>query len=114
MSSIKKIHLIGIGGAGMSGIAEILHNQDYSVSGSDLEVTNVTKSLHHLGVIIFKGHICNNFLKFFLVVISSALSKKLVELIKSISMCIPVIPRAEMLDNLMILKNSIAVAAIHG
>ena len=60
MSSIKNIHLIGIGGAGMSGIAEILHNQDYSVSGSDLEDTNVTKRLKNLGVKIFKGHKVNN------------------------------------------------------
>ena len=114
MSSIKNIHLIGIGGAGMSGIAEILHNQDYSVSGSDLEDTNVTKRLKNLGVKIFKGHKENNVLKKDLVVISSAISKKNVELKKAISMGIPVIPRAEMLANLMMLKNSIAVAGSHG
>ena len=114
MSSIKNIHLIGIGGAGMSGIAEILHNQDYSVSGSDLEDTNVTKRLKNLGIKIFKGHKENNVLKKDLVVISSAISKKNVELKKAISMGIPVIPRAEMLANLMMLKNSIAVAGSHG
>ena len=114
MSSIKKIHLIGIGGAGMSGIAEILHNQDYSVSGSDLEDTNVTKRLKNLGVKIFKGHKENNVLKKDLVVISSAISKKNVEFKKAISIGIPVIPRAEMLANLMMLKNSIAVAGSHG
>ncbi len=114
MSSIKSIHLIGIGGAGMSGIAEILHNQNYSVSGSDLEDTNVTKRLKNLGVKIFKGHKENNVLKKDLVVISSAISKKNVELKKAISMGIPVIPRAEMLANLMMLKNSIAVAGSHG
>ena len=114
MSSIKNIHLIGIGGAGMSGIAEILHNQDYSVSGSDLEDTNVTKRLKNLGVKIFKGHKEKNVLKKDLVVISSAISKKNVELKKAISMGIPVIPRAEMLANLMMLKNSIAVAGSHG
>jgi UDP-N-acetylmuramate--alanine ligase len=114
MSSIKNIHLIGIGGAGMSGLAEILHNQDYSVSGSDLEDTNVTKRLKNLGVKIFKGHKENNVLKKDLVVISSAISKKNVELKKAISMGIPVIPRAEMLANLMMLKNSIAVAGSHG
>ena len=114
MSSIKSIHLIGIGGAGMSGIAEILHNQDYSVSGSDLEDTNVTKRLKNLGIKIFKGHKENNVLKKDLVVISSAISKKNVELKKAISMGIPVIPRAEMLANLMMLKNSIAVAGSHG
>ncbi len=114
MSSIKSIHLIGIGGAGMSGIAEILHNQDYSVSGSDLEDTNVTKRLKNLGVKIFKGHKEKNVLKKDLVVISSAISKKNVELKKAISMGIPVIPRAEMLANLMMLKNSIAVAGSHG
>ena len=114
MSSIKNIHLIGIGGAGMSGIAEILHNQDYSVSGSDLEDTNVTKRLKNLGVKIFKGHKENNVLKKDLVVISSAISKTNVELKKAISMGIPVIPRAEMLANLMMLKNSIAVAGSHG
>ncbi len=114
MSSIKNIHLIGIGGAGMSGIAEILHNQDYFVSGSDLEDTNVTKRLKNLGVKIFKGHKENNVLKKDLVVISSAISKKNVELKKAITMGIPVIPRAEMLANLMMLKNSIAVAGSHG
>ena len=114
MSSIKNIHLIGIGGAGMSGIAEILHNQNYSVSGSDLEDTNVTKRLKNLGVKIFKGHKENNVLRKDLVVISSAISKKNVELKKAISMGIPVIPRAEMLANLMMLKNSIAVAGSHG
>ena len=114
MSSIKNIHLIGIGGAGMSGIAEILHNQDYSVSGSDIEDTDVTKRLKNLGVKIFKGHKENNVLKKDLVVISSAISKKNVELKKAISMGIPVIPRAEMLANLMMLKNSIAVAGTHG
>ena len=114
MSSIKNIHLIGIGGAGMSGIAEILHNQDYSVSGSDLEDTNVTKRLKNLGVKIFKGHKEKNVLKKDLVVISSAISKKNVELKKAISIGIPVIPRAEMLANLMMLKNSIAVAGSHG
>ena len=114
MSSIKNIHLIGIGGAGMSGIAEILHNQDYSVSGSDLEDTLVTKRLKNLGVKIFKGHKENNVLKKDLVVISSAISKKNVELKKAISIGIPVIPRAEMLANLMMLKNSIAVAGSHG
>jgi len=114
MSSIKNIHLIGIGGAGMSGIAEILHNQDYSVSGSDLEDTNVTKRLKNLGVKIFKGHKEKNVLKKDLVVISSAISNKNVELKKAISIGIPVIPRAEMLANLMMLKNSIAVAGSHG
>lgn len=114
MSSIKNIHLIGIGGAGMSGIAEILHNQDYSVSGSDLEDTNVTKRLKNLGIKIFKGHKEKNVLKKDLVVISSAISNKNVELKKAISIGIPVIPRAEMLANLMMLKNSIAVAGSHG
>ncbi len=114
MSSIKNIHLIGIGGAGMSGIAEILHNQDYSVSGSDLEDTNVTKRLKNLGIKIFKGHKEKNVLKKDLVVISSAISKKNVELKKAISIGIPVIARAEMLANLMMLKNSIAVAGSHG
>ncbi len=114
MSSIKNIHLVGIGGAGMSGIAEILHNQDYFVSGSDLEDTDVTKRLKNLGVKIFKGHRESNVLKKDLVVISSAISKKNVELKKAISMGIPVIPRAEMLANLMMLKNSIAVAGSHG
>tara|TARA_B100001248_G_scaffold1013_1_gene732 strand:+ start:1 stop:1326 length:1326 start_codon:yes stop_codon:yes gene_type:complete len=98
----------------MSGIAEILHNQDYSVSGSDLEDTNVTKRLKNIGVKIFKGHKENNVLKKDLIVISSAISKKNVELKKAISMGIPVIPRAEMLANLMMLKNSIAVAGSHG
>ena len=114
MNDIKKIHLIGIGGAGMSGIAEILINLDYEISGSDLVDTPITKRLESLGAKIFYAHDASNVAEKDLVVISSAISHENLEVSEAEKLKIPVIKRAEMLANLMMLKESVAIAGSHG
>ena len=114
MNNIKKIHLIGIGGAGMSGIAEILINLDYEISGSDLVHTPITKRLESLGAKIFYTHDASNVAEKDLVVISSAISQENLEVSEAEKLKIPVIKRAEMLANLMMLKESVAIAGSHG
>ena len=114
MDNIKKIHLIGIGGAGMSGIAEILINLDYEISGSDLIETPITKRLETLGAKIFYNHDASNVIEKDLVVISSAISKENLEVSEAEKLKIPIIKRAEMLANLMTLKESVAIAGSHG
>jgi UDP-N-acetylmuramate--alanine ligase len=114
MNDIKKIHLIGIGGAGMSGIAEILINLDYEISGSDLVHTPITKRLESLGAKIFYTHDASNVVEKDLVVISSAISQENLEVSEAEKLKIPVIKRAEMLANLMMLKESVAIAGSHG
>ena len=114
MNNIKKIHLIGIGGAGMSGIAEILINLDYEISGSDLIDTPVTHRLESLGAKIFYDHSASNVSGKDLIVISSAISKENLEVLEAENLKIPVIKRAEMLANLMMLKESVAIAGSHG
>ena len=114
MNDIKKIHLIGIGGAGMSGIAEILINLDYEISGSDLVVTPITQRLESLGAEIFYAHDASNVAEKDLVVISSAISHENLEVSEAEKLKIPVIKRAEMLANLMMLKESVAIAGSHG
>ena len=114
MNNIKKIHLIGIGGAGMSGIAEILINLDYEISGSDLVDTPVTHRLESLGAKIFYDHSASNVSGKDLIVISSAISKENFEVLEAENLKIPVIKRAEMLANLMMLKESVAIAGSHG
>lgn len=114
MDIIKKIHLIGIGGAGMSGIAEILINLDYEISGSDLIETPITKRLETLGAKIFYNHDASNVIEKDLVVISSAISKENLEVSEAEKLKIPIIKRAEMLANLMTLKESVAIAGSHG
>ena len=114
MDIIKKIHLIGIGGAGMSGIAEILINLNYEISGSDLIETPITKRLETLGAKIFYNHDASNVIEKDLVVISSAISKENLEVSEAEKLKIPIIKRAEMLANLMTLKESVAIAGSHG
>ena len=114
MNDIKKIHLIGIGGAGMSGIAEILINLDYEISGSDLVDTPITQRLESLGAEIFYDHDASNVAEKDLVVISSAISHENLEVSEAEKLKIPVIKRAEMLANLMMLKESVAIAGSHG
>ena len=114
MNDIKKIHLIGIGGAGMSGIAEILINLDYEISGSDLVDTPITQRLESLGAEIFYAHDASNVAEKDLVVISSAISHENLEVSEAEKLKIPVIKRAEMLANLMMLKESVAIAGSHG
>jgi len=113
-SKVKHIHLVGIGGIGMSGIAELLLNLDYFISGSDLRKTEVTEHLSDLGGKIFLGHRPQNINGADVVVFSSAVKGDNPEIVEAREKSIPVIPRAEMLAELMRLKYGIAVAGSHG
>lgn len=108
------IHFVGIGGIGMSGIAELLINLGYSVSGSDLKRSDITERLDGLGGTVFEGHAQENITGADVVVISSAVKQDNPEVIAAREAGVPVIPRAEMLAELMRLKYSIAVAGAHG
>jgi len=108
------IHFVGIGGIGMSGIAELLLNLGYTVSGSDLKTSEITRRLETLGGIIFKGHSENQIEGADVVVVSSAVDSDNPELIAARQRSTPVIPRAEMLAELMRLKYSVAIAGAHG
>jgi UDP-N-acetylmuramate--alanine ligase len=112
--NFQRIHLVGIGGSGMSGIAEVLLSTGYAVSGSDLKSTPVTERLRNLGAVIHEGHQPENVQGAHVVVISSAVRADNVEVIEAHHLKIPVIPRAEMLAELMRLKYGIAVAGAHG
>jgi UDP-N-acetylmuramate--alanine ligase len=112
--NFQRIHLVGIGGSGMSGIAEVLLSSNYAVSGSDLKATPVTERLRKLGAVIFEGHLAENVRGAHVVVISSAVRANNVEVVEAHKLKIPVIPRAEMLAELMRLKYGIAVAGAHG
>jgi UDP-N-acetylmuramate--alanine ligase len=108
------IHFVGIGGIGMSGIAELLLNLGYRVSGSDLKASDITERLQSLGGIIFEGHRREQISGADVVVTSSAVSNDNPEVIAAEQASIPVIPRAEMLAELMRLKYSVAIAGAHG
>jgi UDP-N-acetylmuramate--alanine ligase len=108
------IHFVGIGGIGMSGIAELLLNLGYKVSGSDLKTSDITRRLEKLGGIIFEGHAENQIEGADVVVVSSAVYSDNPELIAARQTSTPVIPRAEMLAELMRLKYSVAIAGAHG
>lgn len=110
----RHIHFVGIGGIGMSGIAEVLLNMGHKVSGSDLKVSEVTRHLEDLGAKIKIGHSGLNIKGADVVVISSAVPEDNPEVAASRREFIPVIPRAEMLAELMRLKSSVAVAGSHG
>ncbi len=110
----QKIHFVGIGGAGMSGIAEVLLNLGHRVSGSDLKASAVTDRLEALGAAVHIGHSEKNVLDVDVVVISSAVSQENAEVRAAEGLFIPVIPRAEMLAELMRMKYGIAVAGAHG
>jgi UDP-N-acetylmuramate--alanine ligase len=111
---IRKIHFVGIGGIGMSGIAELLLNLGYKVSGSDLKRTPITDRLAALGAQVYAGHSAENVSDANVVVVSSAAKADNIEIREAKSRQIPVIPRAEMLAELMRLKYSVAVAGAHG
>jgi UDP-N-acetylmuramate--alanine ligase len=108
------IHFVGIGGIGMSGIAELLLNLGYKVSGSDMKISDITNRLKRLGGTIFKGHAAGNIAGADVVVFSSAIDRDNPEIRAAAQSSIPVIPRAEMLAELMRLKYSIAIAGAHG
>lgn len=113
-AKIQRIHFVGIGGIGMSGIAEVLLNLGYKVSGSDLKGSAVTLRLDGLGATIFEGHRAENIRDAEVVVTSSAISAENPEVARAHELHIPVIQRAEMLAELMRLKYGIAIAGMHG
>lgn len=108
------IHFVGIGGIGMSGIAELLINLGYKVSGSDLKLSPITKRLEKKGGIIFQGHSKEQVTDANVVVTSTAIAQKNPEVVRAIELGIPIIPRAEMLAELMRIKYSIAISGAHG
>lgn len=114
MRRIRRIHFVGIGGAGMSGIAEVLLNQGYQISGSDLKESDVTRRLAAMGMSIAIGHHANNVEGADVVVNSSAVVDGNPELIEARALRIPVVRRAEMLGELMRYRHGIAVAGTHG
>jgi UDP-N-acetylmuramate--alanine ligase len=110
----QRVHFIGIGGIGMSGIAEILLTMGYAVSGSDLRASSTTERLAELGATIYVGHAAANAAASDVVVTSSAVAKDNPEVVEARARKIPVIQRAEMLAELMRLKYGIAIAGMHG
>ena len=113
-AKIQRIHFVGIGGIGMSGIAEVLLNLGYKISGSDLKPSPVTQRLAALGATVFEGHADANVTGADVVVTSSAVSVINPEVAEARRLHIPVIPRAEMLAELMRLKYGIAIGGMHG
>ncbi|HTX52011.1 MAG TPA: UDP-N-acetylmuramate--L-alanine ligase [Candidatus Baltobacteraceae bacterium] len=111
---IRRIHFVGIGGIGMSGIAEVLHNLGYAVSGSDSRESDTTRRLASLGVAVHVGHRAENVGDLDVVVRSSAVGQDNVEIVEARQQLIPVIQRAEMLAELMRMKYGVAVAGTHG
>ncbi|MBI4390190.1 MAG: UDP-N-acetylmuramate--L-alanine ligase [Nitrospinae bacterium] len=114
LGKTKRIHFIGIGGSGMSGIAEVLINQGYEVTGSDRSRTRATERLAKLGARIFYRHAAKNVENAQVVVVSSAIKTDNPEALAARERAIPVIPRAEMLAELMRMKYGVAVAGTHG
>lgn len=114
MRRIKHIHFVGIGGAGMCGIAEVLFNQGYGVSGSDIKQSQVTQRLSQLGMTIFIGHNADNIKNADVIVVSSAIDKNNPEIKSALQARLPVVRRADMLGELMRYRHSIAVAGAHG
>jgi UDP-N-acetylmuramate--alanine ligase len=112
--AIQRVHFVGIGGSGMSGIAEVLLNLGYAVSGSDLKRSATTAHLEGRGARIFEGHTAANVAGVQVVVISTAVHADNPEVIEARQRGVPVIPRAEMLAELMRMKYGIAVAGSHG
>ena len=108
------VHFVGIGGVGMSGIAEVLHNMGYTVSGSDIQESDTTERLKKLGIQVYIGHKPQHIEKASVIVISSAVSYDNEEIQAARAASIPVIPRAEMLAELERLKYSILIAGAHG
>ena len=113
-AKIQRVHFVGIGGIGMSGIAEVLLNLGYKVSGSDLKTSSLTQRLSGLGATVFEGHRSENVAGAEVVVTSSAIAEGNPEVLEARRLHIAVIPRAEMLAELMRFKYGIAVAGMHG
>jgi len=114
MGRIRNIHFVGIGGAGMAGIAEVLVNLGYSVSGTDVKFTGVTERLRSLGARVAEGHAAENLRDADVVVVSSAVAADNPEITAAHARRIPVVRRAEMLAELMRFRYGIAIAGTHG
>ena len=114
LKDMRKVHFVGVGGTGMSGIAEVLSNLGCEVSGSDIKESPVTDRLRAAGVTVFIGHDTKNVADVDVLVTSTAVDKKNVEVKYAYENRIPVIPRAEMLAELMRFRFGIAVAGTHG
>ncbi|MCU7812872.1 MAG: UDP-N-acetylmuramate--L-alanine ligase, partial [Candidatus Thiodiazotropha sp. (ex Notomyrtea botanica)] len=114
MGRMRRIHFVGIGGAGMSGIAEVMINLGYEVSGSDQRESGVTLRLARLGAKICLGHLAEQVQDVDAVVISSAVKESNPEVAAARELRIPVVPRAEMLAEIMRFHYGIAVAGTHG
>src|SRR3990167_2200789 len=114
MGRIKYIHFVGIGGVGMAGIAEVLLSQGYRVSGSDLSSNTLTKRLSSIGADIYQGHNADYIQDIDVLVCSSAIDPNNEELIAARKAHIPIVPRAEMLGELMRFRYGIAIAGTHG
>ncbi len=114
MGRIHRIHFVGIGGVGMGGIAEVMLNLGYEVSGSDLQANAVTRRLGELGATLYQGHAADHINGCDVVVISSAVKEDNPEVMAAHDQRIPVVPRAEMLAELMRFRYGIAVAGTHG
>jgi len=114
MGRMRRIHFVGIGGAGMSGIAEVLINLEYTVSGSDIAENIGTRRLAELGATIFIGHNAPNVEAVDVVVVSTAIKADNPEVVRAHELRIPVIPRAEMLAELMRFRFGVAIAGTHG
>ena len=112
--SRQHLHFAGIGGIGMSGIAEVLLNLGYTISGSDLKTTPITERLKTLGATVYEGHDAKNVAGAKALVVTSALDESNPEVQEARRMKIPVIPRGELLAELMRLKYGIAIAGSHG
>ena len=111
---VRRVHFVGIGGAGMSGIAEVLLNLGYEVSGSDLAVNPATERLAHEGAVVARGHAAHNVDAADVVVVSTAVGEDNPEVVRARELNIPVVPRALMLAELLRFKQGIAVAGTHG
>ena len=114
MRRVKRIHFVGIGGTGMCGIAEVLANEGYEVTGSDLSENAAVEHLRSLGVKISVGHKPENVTGASVVVVSSAIRKTNPEYVEAQKERIPVVKRAEMLAELMRFRHGIAIAGTHG
>ncbi len=114
LKNMQRIHFVGVGGTGMSGIAEVLANLNYQVSGSDMQESHVTERLRNAGVTVFIGHDAVNVAQVDVLVTSTAVDNSNVEVRTAYELRIPVIPRAEMLAELMRFRFGIAVAGTHG
>lgn len=114
MRQIKKIHFVGVGGSGMNGIAEVLLTQGYSITGSDKNANASTKRLSSLGATIFQGHTATNISGADAVVVSSAIDSTNPEVQAALEARLPILPRAQMLAELMRFHHGIAIAGTHG